>query len=74
MVKIFPTKILHLKIFGTLFIIIFKYGSGVCHVMLGHGILKYFRPILDKKVPPEDKELYSIHLGHYLRFACEGYS
>ena len=25
--------------------------------MLGHGILKYFRPILDKKDPPEDKEL-----------------
>ena len=24
--------------------------------MLGHGILKYFRPILDKKDPPEDKE------------------
>ena len=25
--------------------------------MLGHGILKYFCPILDKKNPPEDKEL-----------------
>ena len=55
----------YLKIFGRLFIIIFKYGSGVCHVMSGYGILKYFHPILDKKVPPEDKELYSIRLGHY---------
>ena len=25
--------------------------------MLGHGILKYFHPILDKKDSPEDKEL-----------------
>ena len=25
--------------------------------MSGDGILKYFRPILDKKDPPEDKEL-----------------
>ena len=25
--------------------------------MLGHGILKFFCPILDKKDPPEDKEL-----------------
>ena len=25
--------------------------------MAGHGILKYFYPILDKKDPPEDKEL-----------------
>ena len=25
--------------------------------MLEHGILKYFLPILDKKDPPEDKEL-----------------
>ena len=24
-------------------------------------------PILDKKDPPEDKELYSIRLGHYRR-------
>ena len=32
-----------------------------------------FHPILDKKVPPEDKELYSIHLGYYLRFARKGY-
>ena len=33
--------------------------------MLGHEILKYFHPILDKKDPPEDKELYSIRLDHY---------
>ena len=44
------------------------------HFMLGHGILKYFHLILDKKVPPEDKELYSINLGHHQRFAREGYS
>ena len=25
--------------------------------MLEHGILKYFHPILNKKDPPEDKEL-----------------
>ena len=25
--------------------------------MLGHGILKYYRPNLDKKDPPEAKEL-----------------
>ena len=25
--------------------------------MLGHGILKYFRPITDKKEAPEDKDL-----------------
>ena len=31
--------------------------NSVCHVMSQHGILKYFRPILDKKDPPEDKEL-----------------
>ena len=42
--------------------------------MSGHGVWKYFGPILDKKVPPKDKELYSIHLGHYQRFAREGYS
>ena len=30
-------------------------------------MLKYFRPILVKKDPPEDKELYSICLGHYRR-------
>ena len=35
--------------------------------MSGLVILKYFHPILDKKDPPEDKELYSIHLGHYRR-------
>ena len=35
--------------------------------MLGLVILKYFHPILDKKDPPEDKELYSIRLGHYRR-------
>ena len=35
--------------------------------MLGLVILKYFCPILDKKDPPEDKELYSICLGHYRR-------
>ena len=64
---------MRLKIFGRLFIITFKYGSGVCHVMLRYGILKYFCPILDKKVPPKDKELYSIRPGHYQRFACEGY-
>ena len=29
--------------------------------------MKYFRPILDKKDPPEDKELNSICLGHYRR-------
>ena len=37
--------------------------------MSEHGIMKYFRPILDKKDPPEDKELvspsYPIHLGRY---------
>ena len=43
-------KILHLKIFRRLF----KYGSGVCHGMSGHGILKYFHLIL-KKVPPKHK-------------------
>ena len=42
--------------------------------MWGHGILKYVRPILNKKVPPEDKELCSLYLGHYRRFAREGYS
>ena len=52
--KIFPTKILHLKIFGRLF----KYSSGVCYAMSGHGILKYFCPIL-KKVPPKDKYSYT---------------
>ena len=41
----FLYQILHLKIFGRLFIVIFKYSSGVCHVMSGHGILKYFCPI-----------------------------
>ena len=61
----FPTKILHLQIFGGLFIIIFKYSSEVCHIMSGHRILKYFCPILDKKVSTEDKELYSIRLGYY---------
>ena len=35
--------------------------------MSGLVILKYFRPILNKKDPPEDKELYSICLGHYQR-------
>ena len=54
----FTDQILCLKFFGRLFIIIFKYGSGVCHIISGHAILKYFRPISDKKVPPEDKELY----------------
>ena len=28
----------------------------VCHVMSGHGILKYFRPITHKKDAPEDKD------------------
>ena len=37
----------------------------VCYGMSGHGILKLFYTILDKKDPPEDKELYSISLGHY---------
>ena len=32
--------------------------------MSGFVILKYFRPILDKKDPLENKEL---HLGHYRR-------
>ena len=35
--------------------------------MSGHGILKYFHPILDNKDPPEDMELYLIRLGHYRR-------
>ena len=35
--------------------------------MSGLVILKYFCPILDKKDPPEDMELYSIRLGHYQR-------
>ena len=35
--------------------------------MSGLVILKYFHSILDKKDPPEDKELYSICLGHYRR-------
>ena len=39
----------------------------VCYVMSGHEILKYFCPILDKKDPPEDKQLYSIRLGYYRR-------
>ena len=30
--------------------------------MSGHGILKYFHPILDKKDPPEGKELYGSNL------------
>ena len=28
----------------------------VCHVMSGHGMLKYFRPITHKKDAPEDKD------------------
>ena len=35
--------------------------------MSGLVILKYFHPILDKKDPHEDKELYSICLCHYRR-------
>ena len=35
--------------------------------MSGLVISKYFPPILDTKDPPEDKELYSICLGHYRR-------
>ena len=45
--------------------------------MSGHGILKYFHPILDKKDPPEDKEVrcivsmvslsYLVHLCRYQR-------
>ena len=35
--------------------------------MAGLAILKYFCPILDKKDPTKDKELYSICLGHYRR-------
>ena len=34
--------------------------------MLEHGILNYFHPILDKKYPPEDRELYLICLSHYV--------
>ena len=28
----------------------------VCHVMLGHGIFKYFLPITHKKDAPENKD------------------
>ena len=64
----FALKNLRLTIYNYLYIRLWSLSR-----MSGHGILKYFRPILDKKVPPEDKELYSIRLGHYRRFAREGY-
>ena len=57
-IKIFPTKILHLENFR--YYILYGYNlliTRVCHVMLGHGILKYFCPFLCKKTPPEDKKL-----------------
>ena len=28
----------------------------ICHVIWGHGMLKYFRPITHKKDAPEDKD------------------
>ena len=44
----------------------------VCHVMSGHGILKYFRPITHNKMyapedkdPPEEKELPNL-FGSYI--------
>ena len=40
----------------------------VCHIMLGHGMLKYFRPITHKKDAPEDKDPPegTIYLGHII--------
>ena len=55
---IIPTKILHLESFR--YCIFYRYNSWtwVCHVMSGHRFWStYFRPILDKKDLPEDKEL-----------------
>ena len=70
----FPTKILHLENFGIALLIftnLSRLGLSRRDVMSEHGILKYFHPILDKKDPPEGKELvspsYLIHLGHYQR-------
>ena len=60
----FPYQNFALKIIRYCIVYGYKLLS-ICHIALGHGILKYFSPILDKKDPPEDKELYSICLGHY---------
>ena len=72
----FPYQNFALRIFLVLHILLTGLDL-VCHAMLGHGILKYFRPILDKKDPPEDKEVrcivsmvspsYPIHTSCYQR-------
>ena len=43
-------------VFGK-FSVFLTFTNFSCHVMSEHEILKYFCPILDKKEPPEDKEL-----------------
>ena len=50
----FPYQNFALRKFSVLHI--YKLNS-ICQVMSEHGIVKYFHPILDKKDPPEDKEL-----------------
>ena len=55
----FPTKILHLEYFGIAYFTVIIYELQfvrACHVMSGHGILKYFRPIAHKMYAPEDKD------------------
>ena len=47
----------------------FQYAYFTVIILSGSLVMSglVIHPILDKKDPPEDKELYSIHLGHYRR-------
>ena len=72
-IKLYPTKILHLENFGIVyFTISYIVLTWVCHIMLGHAILKYFRLITISRTLMETrihlKEIsYPIHLGHIFR-------
>ena len=62
-VKIFPTKILHLNFF--VYCIFYGYDllTWVSGFLSLCRILKYFCLISDKKDPPKVKELYSIYMS-----------
>ena len=52
-------RILHLENLSIAYFTVIIYQLGfvrICHVMSGHGIMKYFRPITHKKDAPEDKD------------------
>ena len=68
-VKIFLPKFCTKKIL-VLHIKVYVRQASVCHVMLGHGILKYFRPIthvrrtlLKTRIHLKERS-YPIYLGH----------